>query len=202
MNLKTEITRKQSKLNFPPKIEHFLLLDTHTYVCVSGGKKCSFFRKFHVLCFLVTSVLWFTLLSYYRRFNDSSLSDGLKSRLCYVMVNLFTVSSLQFCNDTTIAALEANQNRPKLWKIQMDIPQCNTKYTNSHTKSLLTCTHPESNWYKTWQRCFITFTSCGVEFEHWPLWIGFTNRFWNSFFVPNSFGLTKSTITKSMDDFM
>ena len=36
-------------------------------VCVSGGKKCSFFGKFGVLCILVTSVLRFALLSYYRR---------------------------------------------------------------------------------------------------------------------------------------
>ena len=28
--------------------------DTHTYVCVSGGKKCSFFGKFGLLCFLET----------------------------------------------------------------------------------------------------------------------------------------------------
>ena len=32
--------------------------------------------------------------------------------LCYVMWNLFTVGSLQFCNDSAIASLEANQNRP------------------------------------------------------------------------------------------
>ena len=32
----------------------------------------------------------------------------------YVMWNLFTVSSLQFCSDSTIASLEANQNRPKI----------------------------------------------------------------------------------------
>ena len=31
--------------------------------------------------------------------------------LCYVTWNLFTVGSLQFCNDSTIASLEANQNR-------------------------------------------------------------------------------------------
>ena len=30
------------------------------------------------------------------------------------MWNLFTVGSLQFCNDSTIASLEANQNRPKI----------------------------------------------------------------------------------------
>ena len=40
----------------------------NTYVCVSGGKKCSFFGKFGVLCFLETPVLRFALLPYYRRF--------------------------------------------------------------------------------------------------------------------------------------
>ena len=34
---------------------------------VSGGKKCSFFGKFGVLCSLVTSVLRFDLLPYYRQ---------------------------------------------------------------------------------------------------------------------------------------
>ena len=34
------------------------------YVCVSGGKKCSFFGKFGELSFLETPVLRFTLLSY------------------------------------------------------------------------------------------------------------------------------------------
>ena len=37
-------------------------------VCVSGDKKCSFFGKFGVLCFLETPVLRFALLRYYRRF--------------------------------------------------------------------------------------------------------------------------------------
>ena len=32
----------------------------------------------------------------------------------YVMWNLFTVGSLQVCNDSTIASLEANKNRPKI----------------------------------------------------------------------------------------
>ena len=34
------------------------------------SKKCSFFRKFDMLCFLETSVLRFALLPYYRRFLD------------------------------------------------------------------------------------------------------------------------------------
>ena len=37
---------------------------------VSGGKKCSFFGKFSVLCFLETLVLRFGLLPYYSRFNQ------------------------------------------------------------------------------------------------------------------------------------
>ena len=36
-------------------------------MCVSGGKKCSFFGKFGVVCFLETTVLRFALLPYYRR---------------------------------------------------------------------------------------------------------------------------------------
>ena len=38
---------------------------------------------------------------------------GLDVMLC-VMWNLFTVGSLQFPDDSTIASLEANQNRPKI----------------------------------------------------------------------------------------
>ena len=56
------ISRKQSTPNFP-KNDNALPPDTHTYMCVSvgkkcgvsGGKKCSFFGKFGVLCFLETS---------------------------------------------------------------------------------------------------------------------------------------------------
>ena len=61
-----EVTRIQSTPNFPKK-EHFLPPDTHTYVCVSGCKKCSFFGTLGMLCILVTSVLRFAFLPYYRR---------------------------------------------------------------------------------------------------------------------------------------
>ena len=63
-NLKTGISRKQRTSNFP-KNEHFLPPDTHTYLCISGGKKCLFFGKFVVLYFLETPVLRFALLPYY-----------------------------------------------------------------------------------------------------------------------------------------
>ena len=37
------------------------------FVCVSRVKKCSFYGKFDVFCFLETPVLIFALLPYYRR---------------------------------------------------------------------------------------------------------------------------------------
>ena len=59
--------KKKSTPNFP-KNEHFLVPDPHTYVCVSEGKKCSFFGKLGVLCFLETPILRFALLPYYQQF--------------------------------------------------------------------------------------------------------------------------------------
>ena len=43
----------KKKKNTPnsSKNEHSLPPDTHTHVCVSGGKKSSFFEEFGVLCF-------------------------------------------------------------------------------------------------------------------------------------------------------
>ena len=62
--------------NFPKK-EHLLPTDTDTDVCVSGTKKCSFFGKFGVLCFLKTPVLRFVFLYYYRRLRiPSKIYDG------------------------------------------------------------------------------------------------------------------------------
>ena len=43
------------------KNEHFLRPDTDTYVCVSGGKKCLFFGKIGVICFLEAPVIKFAL---------------------------------------------------------------------------------------------------------------------------------------------
>ena len=59
-------TKRAAKVS---KNENFLPPDTHTYVCISEGKACSFFRKFGMLYFLETPVLRFTLLPYYRRTN-------------------------------------------------------------------------------------------------------------------------------------
>ena len=65
-NLKMGVTRKQSTIN-SPKNEYCSPPNTHSCVCISEGKKCSFFGKFGVLCSLVTLVLIFALMPYYRR---------------------------------------------------------------------------------------------------------------------------------------
>ena len=88
-NLKTDVIRKQSTPNFP-KNEHFLPRDTHTCVCVSGGKKCSFFRKFGMLCFLITPILRFVLLPYCRRTdsNDMAMMVMLLKIIMLLLVNM------------------------------------------------------------------------------------------------------------------
>ena len=59
------VLQEKSTPNFLKK-EHFLLPDTHTLQYVSGVKKCLFFRKFGVLCFLVAPVLRFVFLPHYQ----------------------------------------------------------------------------------------------------------------------------------------
>ena len=62
MNLKTDVTRRQNTPSLP-KNKHFLSPRVGNVRNVrNGGKKCSFFGKFGVLCFLVTSILRFALL--------------------------------------------------------------------------------------------------------------------------------------------
>ena len=56
---------------------------------VWGGEKCSFFRKFGVLCFLETPLLRFTLLSYYRRNIVLSIPELL---VTFIFSYLFTCS--------------------------------------------------------------------------------------------------------------
>ena len=65
------------KLPLFPKLSSFLTIDHH--LCVSGGKKCSFFGKFGVLSFLETPVLRFALLPYYRRYGLTGFSSRCKS---------------------------------------------------------------------------------------------------------------------------
>ena len=65
------ITRKQSTPKFPKtKVSYHL---------IQGGKKCWFFGKIDVLCFLVTSVLRFALLRHYRRIMVVNLMKNSKT---------------------------------------------------------------------------------------------------------------------------
>ena len=48
------VMKKQTTKNFP-KNKHFLHPDTHTQVCVTGVKKCSFFRELGILSSLVNT---------------------------------------------------------------------------------------------------------------------------------------------------
>ena len=50
---RNESFKKKNHAKFS-KNRTFLSPDMHTYVFVSGGKECSFFGKFGVLCFLET----------------------------------------------------------------------------------------------------------------------------------------------------
>ena len=83
------VSKKQSALSFP-KNEHFLPFDTHTYVCPSEGKKCSFFGKLGALCFLETPVLRFALLPYYQRSVNLKVSSllNITKLLTFVVLNI------------------------------------------------------------------------------------------------------------------
>ena len=65
-------------------------------VSVSGCKKCSFFGKLAVLCFLETPVLRFALLLYYRRSKEAyfGLSQTSMMESSAKIVNALNVSFL------------------------------------------------------------------------------------------------------------
>ena len=82
--------------NFP-KNEYFLPPDTHTYVCVSGGKKYSFFGKFGVLCFLETPVLRFAFNNTQPFLDPRSLSWHLNNEYNVSDSNKLEDCWLQYC---------------------------------------------------------------------------------------------------------
>ena len=68
---KQVLQETKARQNFRNK--HFLPPETHTYVCISGAKKCLFLASFGVLWFLETPVLRFALLPYSRLLYPSIL---------------------------------------------------------------------------------------------------------------------------------
>ena len=67
-------------------------------LCVSGCKKCLFFGKFVVLCFLETPVMRFILWPYYRRIVENTNVSFQKSSCqgCFIWQHLVRVLVLLF----------------------------------------------------------------------------------------------------------
>ena len=79
------------------------------YVCISGGKKCSFFGKFGVFCFLETPVLRFALLPYYRRVMLSTYRyTGIFCCFTAVCNNDYTIAFIIFCKIVHVASLQGS----------------------------------------------------------------------------------------------
>ena len=104
------MSRKQSTPNFP-KNEHFLTSDTNTCAWISGGKKCSFFGKFGMLCFLVTFV-WdspFCLITNQFIFREELSITSIDSNITD-NINLYLV------NVPILCPLKTAENTWNLWK--------------------------------------------------------------------------------------
>ena len=84
--------------------------ESRTYVCASGGKKCSSFGKFGVICFLEIPVLRFTLLPYYRRLSlvintvNGNFFLGAAEMIMYLCLLLYDQGST--CSKSTVKAIE------------------------------------------------------------------------------------------------
>ena len=82
------LQESEASPNFP-KNEHFLSPDTHMCVCVSEGKKCSFFGKFGALRFLVIPVLRFITDEFsfsifiYVHFHKVNIINSLNAKSCH-----------------------------------------------------------------------------------------------------------------------
>ena len=59
--------------------------------------------------------------------------------------NLFTVGSLQFCNDSAIASLEVNQNRPKIKNMLINTSKFYILCTVKFKITILICVHTKTS---------------------------------------------------------
>ena len=108
----------------------------YTYVCISGGKKCSFFGKFGILCFLVTPVLRFALLLYYRPLYGTVFSSCRKQ-----LIDLQNKSLFSYDRQSYDIKLYSWQISYSFMDDQSNIPwrrkQCNLPWRLSKTWHLL-----------------------------------------------------------------
>ena len=84
LRVRYRIISHKPENNSDNRITHliFCIWTEYGKICVSGGKKCSFFGKFGVLCFLQTSILRFGLFRYYRRYMKTYDQYFWKSMWC------------------------------------------------------------------------------------------------------------------------
>ena len=92
-------------ISYPP--------DKRTYLWVSEGKKCSFFGKFGVLCFLVTNVLIFAVSPYY----TSIMLTFSKKINIRAMRNNFKISVIISFVPNIHGALETIESRKEDYEI-------------------------------------------------------------------------------------
>ena len=89
-----------------------------TPVCVSGVKKCSFFRKFGVFCCLVTSVLRLTFFHYYQKLIliSQKVETGLMCRINILnIINMETAEHscmIAYSRDLHVPPLDISQTFP------------------------------------------------------------------------------------------
>ena len=70
--------KKTKQAEFSEKRTFLTSRCAHLHVCLSGWKKCSFFEKLGLLCF-VTSIFIINLMPYYRRINALFSASFIKS---------------------------------------------------------------------------------------------------------------------------
>ena len=134
------VSKKKSTPNFP-KNEHFLVPDPHTYVCVSEGKKCSFFGKLGVLCFPWKTrfkIRLFGLLpTKYSKLSVTLSNIGLQSKQNLNFIVRFLLVLYQFVYSINLKSWHFRTH----WKSSPGLDKFNSSRLIRYTKNR--CTKPK-----------------------------------------------------------
>ena len=138
-------------------------------MCVSGGKKCSFFGKFGMLYFLETPVLRFALLPYYRRITTFKQNTRWNFRFCKcifwkiqgVLLNKSVMDEVRAARQ----AIEYSNSKGKrasnfgMMEIKADLPTLThfASFTRSSPCNH-SLTHILQNFTQFYNFCFTSFT--------------------------------------------
>ena len=140
-----KLTRKQTTPNFP-KNEHFFSTDTHMRLCVSGGKKCSLFRKIWrglFSCYLRFEIRLFDLLmtNYSAHLQQEVKAALLKRGYIYVSIEVGIAGNIQI-NDTDLQdPLKAKHHKSS---------KCHWWCNNSRKKQWKFLVLIEMKWWPCW----------------------------------------------------